>query len=53
MLQLEDGIVDLLQKIVKDNGLEIDMQVIEKPRTMDEYVQASKSNLGAWIHKLL
>jgi hypothetical protein len=40
MLQLEEGVVDLFSKIVKDDGLVIDMEVVEKPRTIDEYVQA-------------
>jgi hypothetical protein len=48
MLQLEDGVVDLFSKTVKDNGLEIDMQVIEKPRTIDMYVQAWFNQI--WEH---
>jgi hypothetical protein len=48
MLQLEDGAVDLFSKTIKDDGLEIDMQAIEKPRTMDEYVQAWRNQI--WEH---
>jgi hypothetical protein len=40
MLQLEEGAVDLFSKSVKEDGLEIDMDGIEKPRTIDVYVQA-------------
>jgi hypothetical protein len=40
MLQLEKGAVDLFSKTVKDDGLVIDMEVVEKLRTIDEYVQA-------------
>jgi hypothetical protein len=38
MLQLEEGAVDLFSKIVKEDGLTIDMEVVEKPRTIDVYV---------------
>jgi hypothetical protein len=48
MLQLEDGAVDLFSKKVKDNGLEIDMQAVEMPRTMDEYVQSWRNQI--WEH---
>jgi hypothetical protein len=40
ILQLEEGAVDLFSKSVKEDGLDIDMDVIEKPRTIDVYVQA-------------
>jgi hypothetical protein len=39
-MQLEEGAVDLFSKSVKEDGLDIDMDVIEKPRTIDVYVQA-------------
>jgi hypothetical protein len=48
ILQLEDGAVDMFLKIVKDNGLELDMQVVEKPRTIDECVQAWRNQI--WEH---
>jgi hypothetical protein len=38
MLQLEEGVVDLFSKIVKEDGLEIDMQVVGKPKTIDKYI---------------
>jgi hypothetical protein len=37
-MQLEEGAVDLFSKSVKEDGLDIDMDVIEKPRTIDVYV---------------
>jgi hypothetical protein len=37
---LEEGVVDLFSKTVKDDGLEIDMEVVDKPKTIDKYVQA-------------
>jgi hypothetical protein len=40
ILQLEEGAVDLFSKSVKEDGLDIDMDVIEKPRTIGVYVQA-------------
>jgi hypothetical protein len=48
MLQLEEGAVDLFSKTVKDDGLVIDMEVVEKPRTIDEYVQAWHNQI--WEH---
>ena len=38
MLQLEEGAVDQFSKIVKNDGLTIDMEVAEKPKTIDIYV---------------
>jgi hypothetical protein len=38
MLQLEKGAVDLFSKTVEEDGLTIDMEVAEKPRTIDVYV---------------
>ena len=40
LLQLEDGIVDLLAKAIDEDGLEMCIESIQKPRTIDEYVQA-------------
>ena len=40
MLQLEEGIVDLFSKTIREDGLAIDMDVVEKPRTIDVYIQA-------------
>jgi hypothetical protein len=51
MLQLEEGAVDLYSKIVKEDGLEIDMKIFEKPRTMDEYVQACQNQI--WEHEFI
>jgi hypothetical protein len=48
MLQLDEGVVDLYSKSVKDDGLEIDMQVVVKLKTMDEYVQAWRNKI--WEH---
>jgi hypothetical protein len=48
MLQLEEGTIDLFSKLVEDNGLVIDMEVVEKPRTIDEYVQAWHNQI--WEH---
>jgi hypothetical protein len=45
MLQLEQGDVDLFSKTIKDDGLEIDMQVAEKPGTIDEYVQTWRNQI--------
>jgi hypothetical protein len=51
VLQLEEGVVDLFSKIVKEDGLEINMQVIEKPQTINEYVQAWRNQI--WEHGLM
>jgi hypothetical protein len=40
ILQLEEGSVDLFSKSIKEDNLEIDMDVVEKPKTIDVYVQA-------------
>jgi hypothetical protein len=40
ILQLEDGVVVLLLKTIKEDGLEISTKGIQKPATIDEYVQA-------------
>ena len=40
ILQLEEGSLDLFSKSVKKDNLEIDMDVVEKSKTIDVYVQA-------------
>jgi hypothetical protein len=40
ILQLEEGSIDVFSKNVKEDNLEIDMDVVEKPKTIDVYVQA-------------
>jgi hypothetical protein len=44
-LQLEEGSVDLFSKSVKEDNLEIDMDVVEKPKTIDVYVQAWQNQI--------
>jgi hypothetical protein len=39
-LQLEEGAVDLFSKTVKDDGLAIDLDVAQKPRSISLYIQA-------------
>jgi hypothetical protein len=48
MLQLEEGVVDLFSKTVKEDELTIDMEVAEKPRTIDVYLQSSHNRV--WKH---
>jgi hypothetical protein len=45
ILQLEEGSVDLFSKSVKEDNLEIDMDVIEKSKTIDVYVQAWQNQI--------
>jgi hypothetical protein len=40
LLQLEEGVVDLFAKTVKDDGLGIDLDVAQKPRSISLYIQA-------------
>jgi hypothetical protein len=40
ILHLEESAIDLISKSVKEDVLDIDMDVVEKPRTIDVYVQA-------------
>jgi hypothetical protein len=40
ILQLEEGSVDLFSKNIKEDNLEINIDVVEKPKTIDVYVQA-------------
>jgi hypothetical protein len=48
MSQLEDGVVYLFSNTVKEDGLLIDMEVVEKPRTIDVYVQGWHNQI--WEH---
>jgi hypothetical protein len=38
ILQLEEGSIDLVSKSIKEDNLEIDTNVVEKPKTIDGYV---------------
>jgi hypothetical protein len=40
LLQLEEVVVDLFSKTVKDDGLAIDLDVAQKPRSISLYIQA-------------
>jgi hypothetical protein len=40
LLQLEEGTVDLFSKTVKYDGLAIDLDVAQKPRSISLYIQA-------------
>jgi hypothetical protein len=40
ILQLEDGVVALLLKAIKEDSLEICTEGMQKHRTVDEYVRA-------------
>jgi hypothetical protein len=40
LLQLEEGVVDLFSKTSKDDGLAIDLDVAQKPRSISLYIQA-------------
>ena len=44
-LQLEEGSVDLFSQSVKEDNLEVDMDVDEKPKTIDAYVQAWQNRI--------
>jgi hypothetical protein len=35
---LEEGVVDLFSKTIKEDSLEIEMEVVDKPKTIDKYV---------------
>jgi hypothetical protein len=48
LLQLEEGAVDLFLKSVKDDGLAIDMDVAQKPRSISQYIQAWHNQI--WEH---
>jgi hypothetical protein len=45
---LEEDAVDLFSKTVKEDGLEIDMEVVDKPKTIDKYVQTWHNQI--WDH---
>jgi hypothetical protein len=40
LLQLGEGAVDLFSKTVKDDGLVIDLDVAQKPRSISLFIQA-------------
>ena len=40
ILQIEEGTVQMLAKTIEENGLEICTEGRQKPRTIDEYIQA-------------
>jgi hypothetical protein len=44
-LQLEEGAVQMLTKTIEEDGLEICTEGIQKPRTIDEYVQAWRNQI--------
>jgi hypothetical protein len=35
---LEEGVVDLFPKTTKEDSLEIEMEVVDNPKTIDKYV---------------
>jgi hypothetical protein len=45
ILQLEEGIVQMLAKTIEEDGLEIRTEGMQKPRTIDEYVQAWRNQI--------
>jgi hypothetical protein len=45
ILQLEEGAVQMLAKTIEEDGLEICTKGIQKPRTIDEYVQAWRNQI--------
>jgi hypothetical protein len=45
---LEEGVVDLFSKTIKEDNLEIDMEVVDKPKTIDKYVQVWHNQI--WEH---
>ena len=47
-MHLEECSIDLFSKIVKDDGIEIDMQPNESLKTIDRYVQAWYNQI--WDH---
>ena len=40
MMQLEEAAISLFLKTVKDDGLLIDLDVAQKPRSISQYIQA-------------
>ena len=45
------SVVDLVSKIIKEDVFTIDMEVAEKPKTIDVYVQAWHNQ--TWMHKFM
>jgi hypothetical protein len=45
ILQLEEGAVQMLAKTIEEDGLEICTESMQKPRTLDEYVQAWRNQI--------
>jgi hypothetical protein len=45
ILQLEEGAVQMLAKTIEEDGLEISTEGMQKPRTLDEYVQAWRNQI--------
>jgi hypothetical protein len=45
ILQLEDGTVALLSKAIKEDSLEICTEGMQRPRIVDEYVQAWRNQI--------
>ena len=45
IMQLEEGVVQMLMKTIEEDGLEICTEGIQKPRTVDEYVQAWRNQI--------
>jgi hypothetical protein len=45
ILQLEEGAVQMLAKTIEEDGLEICTEGMQKPRTLDEYVQAWRNQI--------
>jgi hypothetical protein len=45
---LEKGADDLFLKTIKEDGSEIDLEVVDKPKTIDKYVQAWHNQI--WEH---
>ena len=44
-MQLEEGAVQMLAKTIQEDGLEICTEGMQKPRTVDEYVQAWRNQI--------
>ena len=48
LLQLEDGAMDILTNSIKEDGLVVDMEVPEKPRSLVAYMQVWHNQV--WEH---
>jgi hypothetical protein len=48
MLQLEEGAVEMFSNAVKEDGLLIDMEVSERPKSIDVYIQDWRNRI--WEH---